>query len=111
MTATLEAMSEKLKALTSAAQFAESVGTRFRVSWGTEESAGLELISATAFSTGLHKGAAREPFSLVFRADSPQFCLPQGTYLLEHEAHGALPVFLVPIGPDEMGMRFEAIFN
>lgn len=111
MTATLESMSEKLNALTSAAQFAESVGTRFKASWGTEESTTLVLISATPFGKGVRKGATREPFSLVFRADSTDFYLPQGIYQLGHERHDLLHVFLVPIGPDETGMRFEAIFN
>lgn len=111
MTASLEQMSEKLKALTSAAQFADSVGTKFRVSWGTEESAELELIAATPLSEGARRGAVREPFSLTFRAARVEFYLPQGTYLLEHDRHGALAIFLVPIGPDETGMRFEAIFN
>jgi hypothetical protein len=111
MTASPEAMLEKLKTLTSASQFAPSVGAKFRVSWGTEESAEFELISATAFGKGMRKGAAREPFSLIFRAASTQFYLPQGTYALESEAHGELHVFLVPIGPDDAGMCFEAIFN
>lgn len=111
MTATLESISEKLKALTSAAQFAESVGTRFKASWGTEDSTTLELISATPFAKGSRKGVAREPFSLIFRADSADFYLPQGIYQLEHGRHGTLHIFLVPIGPDEFGMRFEAIFN
>ncbi|MEO6786646.1 MAG: hypothetical protein ABI318_10980 [Chthoniobacteraceae bacterium] len=111
MAATLEEMSEKLKALTSASQFAESVGTRFRASWGTEESADLELISADALAKIGRTGAQRDPFSLIFRTDSPQFHLPQGTYELAHERHGTLHIFLVPIGPDEKGMRLEAVFN
>ena len=111
MPETLEAMSEKLKTLTSAAQFSESVGTRFQVSWGTEASVELELISATAFGQAARKGAAREPFSLIFRADSRQTYLAQGIYQLEDERHDSLHVFLVPIGPDEIGMRFEAVFN
>lgn len=111
MTASLEAMSEKLKTLTSAAQFAESVGTKFRVSWGTEESVELELIEATPFTKGMRKGTVREPFTLTFRSDGVQSYLAQGTYLLEHERHGELHVFLVPIGPDDVGMRHEAVFN
>lgn len=111
MTASPEAMSEKLKTLTSAAQFAESVGTKFRASWGTEESTDLELIAAKASSVGARKGAPREPFSLTFRAESPRFYLPQGIYQLDHGHHGELHMFLVPLGPDEKGMCFEAIFN
>jgi hypothetical protein len=111
MTDTLEVMSEKLKALTSAHQFAASVGTRFRASWGTEESIELELISAKPVGHGPRKGASREPFSLIFRAETPQTYLAQGIYQLEHKQHDMLHIFLVPIGPDEIGMRFEAVFN
>ena len=111
MTDTLEVMSERLKTLTSADQFAASVGTRFRASWGTEESIELELSSAMPVGHGPREGASREPFSLVFRTDSPQTYLAQGIYRLEHEQHEMLHIFLVPIGPDEIGMRFEAVFN
>ena len=111
MTASLEAMSEKLKTLVSASQFAPSVGTKFRASWGTEESVELELIAATPFSKGARKGAAREPYSLIFRSAGRELCLAQGTYQLDHAHHGELHVFLVPIGPDEAGMRLEAVFS
>lgn len=111
MHATLEAMSEKLKTLVSASQFAASVGTKFRVSWGTEDSAELELIEATSFAKGARKGVERVPFTLTFRAATTQFYLPQGTYRLDHASHGELHIFLVPIGPDDVGMRFEAVFN
>ena len=111
MTESLEAMSDKLKALTSASQFTESVGTRFRASWGTDDSVQLELVSATPFAKGSRVGGTREPFSLVFRAQDPRQHLAQGIYLLEHEKHDAIHVFLVPIGPDEKGVRMEAVFN
>ena len=104
-------MPDKLSEITSAAQFADFVGTWFRVTWGADETAELELISATASRKAGVSGAAREPFSLVFRAKSRQFYLPQAMYLFQHERHGALDLFIVPIGPDEIGMRFEAVFN
>lgn len=56
------------------------------------------------------KTAVREPFSLLFRAATRQFYVPQNTYALEHPVIGRLEIFLVPIGPDATGMRFEAIF-
>jgi hypothetical protein len=37
--------------------------------------------------------------------------LPQAIYRLEHARLGALDVFLVPIGQDADGVRYEAIFN
>ena len=48
-------------------------------------------------------------FSIVFRGPrDPVF--PQSIYRVEHAALDALELFLVPIGPDEVGMRYEAVF-
>jgi hypothetical protein len=111
MDGTADSMSEKLKALTNVAPFTAVVGDRFRASWGGEESTELELISATGLRPGMRAPGDREPFSLLFRAMAAEFHLPQGMYRLEHEKFGALDIFLVPVGPDEKGMRLEAVFN
>jgi hypothetical protein len=37
--------------------------------------------------------------------------LPQQIYLLKHAELGALSLFLVPVGLDEQGARYEAIIN
>lgn len=37
--------------------------------------------------------------------------LGQGTFELEHEKLGTFPLFLVPIGPDHQGFRYQAVFN
>lgn len=52
----------------------------------------------------------RQPFSLVFRGPR-QPVLPQQIYALTNETLGRLEIFLVPIGPDETGLRYEAIFG
>jgi hypothetical protein len=36
--------------------------------------------------------------------------LPQAIYDLEHDALGHLDLFLVPIGPSQGGMRYQASF-
>ncbi|MEA2141833.1 MAG: hypothetical protein QOI64_263 [Solirubrobacteraceae bacterium] len=52
---------------------------------------------------------ARTPFSLVFSApaDRP---LDQGMYPIGHPELGVLDMFIVPIGRDENGTRYEAVF-
>jgi len=50
------------------------------------------------------------PFAVVV-AGPPSPVLPQGTYALLHPAHGRLDLFLVPIGRDTVGTRYEIIFN
>lgn len=50
---------------------------------------------------------SREPFSVILRSGNPDSYWPQGTYVLEHPDHGELGLFMVPIGPDDEGMRYE----
>lgn len=69
----------------------------------------VELIEATALGEPARAGG-RIPFSIVFRG-RPDVVLPQRIHRLEHHELGAFDLFLVPIGPDEAGMRFEAIFT
>ena len=49
-------------------------------------------------------------FSLVFRGPMSPL-LPQRIYRLSHSKLGPLDIFLVPIGPDQAGMQYEAVFN
>ena len=49
-------------------------------------------------------------YPLVFRGPRDTL-LPQRIYRFEHESIGDLDVFIVPIGPDDEGMLYEAVFN
>lgn len=53
----------------------------------------------------------RTPFSVVVRSGPVDQHWPQGTYALVHPDHGELPLFMVPIGPDESGMCYEVNFS
>jgi hypothetical protein len=53
---------------------------------------------------------SRRPFSLIFREQGSQY-LPQRTYAIKHPTLGWLDLFLVPIGPDQAGMRYQAVFT
>jgi len=70
----------------------------------------LELLSAEAATVSGHQASGRAPFSLVFRGPH-QPLLPQCIYPLQHSDLGILEIFLVPIGPDESGQRYEAVFS
>jgi uncharacterized protein DUF6916 len=69
----------------------------------------LELISAELLGSGHGRSDHRQPFSLIFRGPKAPV-LAQRTYQLENPTMGTLGIFLVPIGPDQTGMRYEAIF-
>jgi len=69
----------------------------------------VELIEVQALPK---RGAvlAREPFSLIFRGPR-EFYVPQRIYMLQNETLGKQDIFLVPIGPDAVGHRYQAIFS
>ena len=51
----------------------------------------------------------RQPFTIHFSGPLEPV-LAQSICHVEHEAIGAIDMFMVPIGPDQAGMRYEAIF-
>lgn len=51
-----------------------------------------------------------EVFTLLFRGDL-SLIHPQRTYSLEHASMGAFDLFLVPVGRDQNGVMYEAVFN
>jgi hypothetical protein len=95
------------------AKFATLVGQRFRLHVNDAKIVEVELIEVVQLPTHAGRGAAeakRSPFSLVFRGPR-EFVLPQRIYPVEQESLGKAEIFLVPIGPDEIGQRYEAVFN
>jgi hypothetical protein len=53
----------------------------------------------------------RQAFSLIFRSGDKSSYLRQQIYTVKHAQFGALDLFLVPIGSDKHGMRYQAIFS
>jgi hypothetical protein len=103
-------VSERLAAL-AWTDFAACLKQRFRVPLGDAGQAlELELVGADPLGSGDPAPGRRRPFSLIFRGP-PAPVLPQRIYRLENAAMGALEIFLVPIGPDAAGLRYEAIFS
>lgn len=90
--------------------FTALVGETFRVQLGGDTQLDLVLSEVTALSAASAGSDKRNPFGLVFR-DPGRRVLPQSVYALEHPKLGRLEIFIVPIGPDASGMRYEAIFT
>jgi hypothetical protein len=86
----------------------------FQIISGSTVVVQLELISVTTLEqagTQINEGAhVRPPFSLVFRGPA-EVVLPQHIYRIQHAQLGSFDLFLVPIGPDREGMRYEAVFT
>jgi hypothetical protein len=69
-----------------------------------------EVIDLSEVSRATPTEGRRTPFSIMFRSAS-NTVLPQRIYHLEHATLGAFGLFLVTIGPDAAGMRYEAVFT
>jgi hypothetical protein len=70
----------------------------------------LELVGVIELGEA-HMPGWRRPFSLEFNNPRRDAYLPQRIYRLECENMGALELFLVPLGPQPEGMRYEAIIS
>jgi hypothetical protein len=88
-----------------AASFA--VEDRFTLS--TSSAGPLELVLAELEEFG-PAPSGRNAFSLRFLGPLRPI-LPQAIYRLENAAIGPLEIFLVPLGPHQGGMRYEAVFT
>ena len=89
--------------------FRKSVNGIFRIS-SDPHSLDLELMECRRLASHPWGDDSRDPFSLTFRGPLAPV-LPQRIYSLQNERMGELQIFLVPIGPDGTGMRYEAIFT
>ncbi len=95
------------------ATFAPHVGETFRISTDGSQSPDLQLVEATDLSTRYPSEQAKErgrPFSIIFRGPR-DILLPQRTYRVEHDQIGTFDLFIVPVGQDRDGLRYEAVFN
>ncbi len=99
--------------------FEPFVNQTFALDLDGQGSVPLQLRSVTAHQT--HPGYRREvPAGATLRQEgfTLTFCgphhpaLPQRMYSLEHKVMGKLEMmFLVPVGEDENGRYYEAVFN
>jgi hypothetical protein len=69
----------------------------------------LELLEVKPYQ-GDGAPGSRQPFSLFFRGPRDVY-LPQQIVPLEHAALGRLEIFLVPVGLEADGYRYEAVFT
>ena len=99
------------------ATFEPLVGQRFRIRLAPEAVVELELVDAYDLipttpvrrQPGSSAGVS-EAFSLIFLGPNAQR-LSQGMYPFEHDQLGAFSLFIVPVGADDAGTHYEAVFN
>jgi hypothetical protein len=92
-----------------AADFLPNLNNEFRIYFDPALPSPAELIEVSEINSSSTDGG-RKSFSIVFRG-AKEKVWPQGMYKIEHPRLGELQLFLVPIGPDNEGMCYEAVFN
>ena len=93
--------------------FSPLLGDPFTLHLDATRTMAVELAEVTDLSDTARSrppAGQRTPFSILFRSASNSV-LPQGIYRLEHAILGGFELFLVTIGPDAVGMRYEAVFT
>ncbi len=88
--------------------FEEQVSRTFLIKVeDTDVEAGL--VDCRSLESDAEEGR-RKPFSLLFRGPLEPV-LPQQIYEVRSEQTELMEIFLVPIGPGKVGMRYEAVFT
>ena len=85
--------------------FLAYLNTRFRVSANPADALEVELVKVTSLSPPGHV-----QFSIQFQGPGDRL-LPQRTYSIEHEILGRFDLFVVPVGKNDRGFEYEAVFN
>jgi len=92
----------------------EALHRKFRIRLGEGAVVELELVAAQEHGSVSHSGSSgkvdTESFSLFFLGPLNPV-LPQRTYLFEQEKLGEFSLFIVPIGREKIGIKYEAVIN
>jgi hypothetical protein len=95
-----------MEALLEHAEFSKHLNTKFRIRINENETVESELVEVSEHLVS----PRQERFAIVFRT-SNDFFLGQGMMQMEHDEMGQFVLFLVPIGRDDSGTSYEAVFN
>lgn len=90
-------------------QFEPLRGSVFEISDGTG-ALQATLVEVTNLREAQGAGMRSRQFSLVWRGP-PGAALAQQIYTVAHPQLGRMELFLVTLGPDAEGMRYEAVFT
>ena len=91
--------------------FSSLVGSSFHIHNSSSHSLPLELLEAKKIgNSSAQQNTQIDSFSLLLRGPRDSV-LPQQIYSFTHSQLGELSLFLVPVGQDSDGIRYEVIFN
>ena len=96
--------------------FEKRIGETFHVTHQEGEPFELELRRADVSQyheledENAQKERERKPFSVEFHSRRNEH-VPQQLFSVKHDDMGEFDLFLVPLGPDAEGHRYEAVFG
>ena len=91
--------------------YAARIGQTFRLGFQDGSTLAIVLVEVQDLGARPTPTGPLSSYSLRFSSPGEMRFAPQGTYRIEHDELDPQDVFLVPMGPDAIGMRYEAIFN
>jgi len=92
------------------AEFRQNLNTKFRLLADTPKPIELTLVDVESRPSDAHEEAGMERFSVFFKG-SLEYLLQQAVYPFGHPQMGEFELFLVPIGQESDGYRYEAVYN
>jgi hypothetical protein len=98
-----------MSALLHVADFSPWLNQTFSIRFTQEVTLPAELIQVNEVDG--FSPIERKPFSIVFRTEQKKDYYEQAICILQHPEKGELALFLVPLGLDSQGMRYEAVFS
>ncbi|HET9526145.1 MAG TPA: hypothetical protein VFO99_08265 [Pyrinomonadaceae bacterium] len=93
-----------------AEEFSQHLNTPFRLQVNAPKPIDLTLVAVESRPSEAKEEQGMERFS-VFFLGSPEFLLPQSIYRVAHPQMGEFELFLVAVGKETDGYRYEAVYN
>src|ERR1044072_8955996 len=92
------------------AEYSRNLNTKFRLLVDAPQPIDLTLVEVTPRKVESHEQQGMERFSAVFMGPR-EILLPQQIYRVSHSDMGEFDIFLVALGQEPEGFRYEAVYN
>jgi hypothetical protein len=92
------------------AEYSRNLNTKFRLLVDAPQPIDLTLVEVTPRKVDSTEEQGMERFSAVFMGPR-EILLPQQIYRVSHPDMGEFDVFLVALGQEPEGFKYEAVYN
>lgn len=89
--------------------FHSQMGKEFVIYFSEEDAATAQLEEVAELPA--YNNLERKPFSILLQTAQKDLYYPQAIYTIEQPALGSMQIFLVPVGCNEKGVQYEAVFS